>query len=61
MSLSVVRARRGFWVVLDRENRVFPVLDAFDRAVIEVQVGDLERLGARNAAGLTPHCKAVVL
>ena len=42
VSLSVMGARRGLRVVLDSENRVFPVLDALDRLVVEVDVGYLE-------------------
>ena len=38
MSLGVVGARGGLRMVLDGENRVFPVLNALHRLVIEVQV-----------------------
>src|SRR6266481_9677002 len=54
-------ARRRLRMVLNGKNSVFAVLDPFDGPVIEVKVGDLERLRARNAARLAPHCKAVVL
>jgi hypothetical protein len=39
---GVVWSGRGFWVVLDGENRILAVPHAFDRAVIEVKVGDLQ-------------------
>src|SRR5204863_9333058 len=61
MSLSVVRAGRGLRMVLDGKNRVFPVLDPLYGAVVEVQMGDFEGLGARNAAGFPSGGKPVVL
>jgi len=48
-------------MILDRENRVFPVLHAFDGAVVEVKVRDLKRLGTGYAAGVAPDREAVVL
>src|SRR5438034_6618932 len=54
-------ARGGLRVVLDRENCVLAVLDPFDGPVVEVKVGDLKRLRARNAARLPPDCESMVL
>jgi hypothetical protein len=48
-------------MILDRENGVFPVLHAFDGAVVEVKVRDLKRLGTGYAAGIAPDREAVVL
>ena len=48
-------------MVLDGKNRVFPVLDPFDRPIIEVKVGDLERLGTGHVARFTPDGKSVIL
>src|SRR5207249_8171608 len=56
-----MRARRRLRVVLDGKNRVLSVPDAFDRPVVEVKVGDLKRLRARNAARFAPDCESVVL
>ena len=61
MSLGVVGSRGGFRVVLDGKNRVFPVLDPLHGTVIEVQMGDFERFGARNAACFAPDSESVVL
>jgi len=61
MSLGVVRPGRGFRMVLDGKNGVFPVLDPLHSAVIEVQMGHFECLGAGNTAGFTSHRKSVVL
>src|SRR2546425_1938711 len=54
-------ARRRLRVVLDGKNRVLPVLYSFDRSVVEVKVGDLKRLRARNATGLSPHRESMIL
>src|SRR5207302_8273079 len=59
--LRVMWARGRLGVVLDGENRVLLVLDAFDGPVVEVKVGDLKRLRARNAARLSPHCESMIL
>src|SRR5882762_7806325 len=48
-------------MVLNGKNRVFPVLDPFDGPVVEVKVGDLKRLRARNTARLAPHCESMIL
>src|SRR6266513_5347631 len=56
-----MRARRRLRVVLDGKNRVLAVPDAFDRPVVEVKVGDLKRLRARNAARFAPDGESVVL
>ena len=61
MSLSVVRAWRGLGMVLNRENRVLAVLDAFDRSVVEVKVGDLQGLRAWDAARFPPDGESVIL
>ena len=37
-------------MILDRENRVFPVLHAFDGPVVEVKVRDLKRLRTGHPA-----------
>jgi hypothetical protein len=42
VSLGVVWARRSLRMVLDGENRGFPVPDHFDRPVVEVEVSDLK-------------------
>ena len=42
-----MRARRGFWVVLDGKQRKFFVPKAFDRSVVEIEVGDLKCRGSR--------------
>src|SRR2546425_1422754 len=54
-------ARRRLRVVLDGKNRVLPVLYSFDRSVVEVKVGDLKRLRARNATRLSPHRESMIL
>src|SRR5438046_2495602 len=54
-------ARRGLGMVLNGKNWVLAVLDPFDGPVVEVKVGDLKRLRARNARRLSPHCESVVL
>ena len=59
--LGVVWARRGFRVVLHRENRVLPVLHSFDGAVVEVKVGDLKRFGTGHAAAVAAHRETMVL
>src|SRR5947208_15734643 len=56
-----MRARRRLRVVLDGKNRVLPVPDAFARPVVEVKVGYLTRLRARNAARFSPNGESVVL
>ena len=61
MSLCVVGPWGGLGMVLDRENRVFPVLDPFHGAVVEVEVRHFERFRTRNACRLAPDGKAVVL
>jgi len=61
MSLGVMGSRRGLRVVLDRENRVFPVLYALDGLVVEVQVCHFECFCARNAARFPPNRESVVL
>jgi hypothetical protein len=38
--VGVVRAGRGFGVVLDGEDRQFPVAQSLDRAVVQVDLGD---------------------
>src|SRR6266550_7626748 len=48
-------------MVLHGENRVLPVAHALHRAVIEVQVGDLERRGAWDVLPLAAHREAMVL
>ena len=48
-------------MVLNGEDRGIPVSDAFHGAVIEVEVRDLQLLGARNAAGIALDRKPVVL
>src|SRR2546430_3053561 len=54
-------ARRRLRVVLDRENRVLPVLHSFTLSVVEVMVRDLKRLRAGYASRLSPHRESVVL
>src|SRR3982751_2297074 len=61
MSLGVVGSRRGFRVVLHGKNRVLAVLDPFHCSVIEVEVGDLERLRTGHTARFAPHREAMVL
>ena len=61
MSLGVMRPWRGLRMVLDRENRVFPVLDTLYGLVVEVQMGHFERFRPRDRASLTPNSEAVVL
>ncbi len=48
-------------MVLYGEDRGFPVPDAFDRAVIEVKVGDLKCLRARDPPGIPADRESVVL
>src|SRR6266446_1572837 len=48
-------------MVLHGENRVLPVAHPLHRAVIEVQVGHLERRRARDAVPLPPQGEAMVL
>src|SRR6267142_5352700 len=54
-------ARRRLRVVLDGKNRVLPVLDSFDGPVVEVKVGDLKRLRARNLTRLSPYGESMIL
>jgi hypothetical protein len=61
VALGIVRPRRGLRVVLDGENPILSVPHAFDSAVIEVKVGDLERGGAGNAAGVSLDGESMVL
>jgi len=44
VSSRIVGARRGLWMVLDRENGELSVPNAFDGAIIEVKVRDLKFL-----------------
>src|SRR5207249_8270823 len=48
-------------MVLHREDRVLPVLHAFDRTVIEVEMGHFKRLRTRNATRIAAHREPVVL
>jgi hypothetical protein len=48
-------------MVLDGENRVFPVLHPFDGAIVEVKVRDLKRLGTGDAVWIAPDREAMVL
>ena len=61
VALGVVRPGRGLRMVLDGENRVLAVPHAFDRAVIEVKMGHLERVRAGHATGVALHRKPMVL
>lgn len=61
MSLCVVRARRRLRVVLDGEDWVFAVFDAFDRSIVEVKVGHLKAIRTWYAARLAADRKAVIL
>jgi len=53
VSLGVMWARGRLRWLLDGKNRVLPVLDSFDGPVVEVKVGDLKRLRARNPTRLS--------
>ena len=46
--VAVVRAGRGFGVVLHAEGRQFAVGEAFDGAVVQAAVGNGERVGQRG-------------
>src|SRR6266446_84333 len=48
-------------MVLDGKNWILPMLDPFDGPVVEVKVGDLKRLRARNTTRLSPHCESMIL
>jgi hypothetical protein len=48
-------------MILDRENRVFPVLHAFDGPVVEVKVRDLKRLRTGHPARVAAYGESVVL
>jgi hypothetical protein len=37
------------------------MLHAFDGAIIEVEVGDLEARGTRDPGGIAPHRESMVL
>src|SRR6266852_6761224 len=54
-------AGRRLRMVLDGENRVFPVPNTFDRSVVEVKVRDIKRLRAGHRRRLPADRKAVVL
>ncbi len=56
--VGVVRAGGGFGVILDREDGEFGVAEAFDGAVVEVELGDF---GAAFFEGLRVGGEAVVL
>jgi hypothetical protein len=43
-----MRTRSGLRMVLNRENGLSPVLEAFDRSIVQVHVGDLEVWSPRN-------------
>src|SRR4051812_25756677 len=60
---AVVRSRAGLRVVLDAAGGHVKRTDALDRAVVEVDVRQLDRadLGLQPLAGLAGHREAVVL
>src|SRR5215467_10456330 len=60
---AVVRPRPGLRVILHAARRHLERADALDRAVVEVDVGQLDRadLGFDPLAGLARHREAVVL
>ena len=43
MVIGIVRSRTGFRVVLNAENRLLAMLERSHCAVIEVEMGDLDR------------------
>ena len=61
MALGVMRARRGFRMVLHGKDGVLPVPYTFDRMIIEVKVRDLKRLRTRHPRRIALDRKSVVL
>src|SRR6266536_5022432 len=59
--MRVVRSRRRFRMVLHRKERKLAVANAFDGAVVEVEVGDLECRSTRHTAFVADYRKSVVL
>src|SRR5262249_36162899 len=57
----VVRPRCGLRVILYRENRQFPVLQPFDRAVVQVEVRNLKVGRAGNPVGAALDGEPMVL
>src|SRR5512133_135332 len=55
----VERARRAFWVVLDRLDRLVHVTEALDRAVVEVDLADAPSAVLRQ--GRADHLDLVIL
>ena len=58
---GVVRARRCLRVVLHGEHRELTVLESFDRAIIEVNVGHLKFLGTWDILSRSLYSKSVIL
>src|SRR5262245_47804862 len=58
---GVVRTRGCLGVVLHREDRFFSVSQPLDRAIVEIDVRDLELRSARDRVVLAGHREAMVL
>jgi len=61
VGIRVVRTRRGFRVVLHCKERKFAMANAFDGAIVEVEVGDLECRRSRHATLVADDGEAMVL
>ena len=56
-----MRSRRGLRVVLHGEERKLAMANAFDGAVVQVEVGHLERGRAGHAACVSNYRESMVL
>ena len=59
---TVVGSRGGLRMVLNREHRIFAVLDALDREIVQVEVREPQAGGPRNLVAFpAAHRETVVL
>ena len=58
---SIVGSRGGFGVILHGKQGELAVAHALDGAIVQVQMGDLERLGTRDRPGVSNHREAMIL
>ena len=61
MRVGIMRARRRFGVVLHGKQRKFFVPKAFDRSVVQIEVGDLKCRGSRDPGITAFYSKTMVL
>ena len=61
MRYGIVRSGGRLRMVLDAENRERAVTDAFNGAVVEVHMCDLQITRAGDAALVALHCESMIL